>query len=245
MVANWSRATRRGALTEGQSREGADRSDVGFGWACVLARSYRVQRASARAERGATALQRVDLCLHTIVLCRTRDDRPHMRLHRPPPSRRTQHREGSLLRRAPCKTQPDVRRPYASRWVVGGCRALLRGSGWVPVFLDVSLQVVPGEIVAVIGRRLEGKTTLLKIAAGMERPDSGAVLFGERPLAELVDRPAQFGGLTATGQDWRSKSRSSSGGRWLRADAGDERQIRRDASCLYGDERVVVVGGGV
>ena len=66
-----------------------------------------------------------------------------------------------------------------------------RGSEWVPVFSDVSLEVVPGEIVAVIGRRFGGKTTLLKIAAGMERPDSGAVFLGERALAELADRPRE------------------------------------------------------
>jgi ABC-type lipoprotein export system ATPase subunit len=66
-----------------------------------------------------------------------------------------------------------------------------RGTEWVPVFSDVSLEVLPGEIVAVKGRRLEGKTTLLKIAAGMERPDSGTVFLGERALADLVDRPRE------------------------------------------------------
>ena len=66
-----------------------------------------------------------------------------------------------------------------------------RGSEWVPVFVDVSLEVVRGEIVAVIGGRLEGKTTLLKIAAGMERPDSGTVFLGGRALAELGDRPRE------------------------------------------------------
>ncbi len=66
-----------------------------------------------------------------------------------------------------------------------------RGGEWVPVFSDVSLEVVPGEIVAVIGRRFGGKTTLLKIAAGMERPDNGTVSLGERALTELTDRPRE------------------------------------------------------
>lgn len=66
-----------------------------------------------------------------------------------------------------------------------------RGGEWVPVFSDVSLEVVSGEIVAVIGRRFGGKTTLLKIAAGMERPDNGTVSLGERALTELTDRPRE------------------------------------------------------
>jgi ABC-type lipoprotein export system ATPase subunit len=63
-----------------------------------------------------------------------------------------------------------------------------RGNEWVPVFSDVSLEVLTGEIVAVIGKRLAGKTTLLKIAAGMERPDLGTVLLGAQALTEIVDR---------------------------------------------------------
>ncbi len=61
--------------------------------------------------------------------------------------------------------------------------------GWGPVFVDVSLEVTRGEIVAVVGGRLEGKTTLLKIAAGVEHPDSGTVSLEGRALADLEDRP--------------------------------------------------------
>ncbi len=67
-----------------------------------------------------------------------------------------------------------------------------RGGEWVPVFADVSLEVLLGEIVAIVGARLGGKTTLLKIAAGLERPDSGAVSLGGRALAEIVDRPREI-----------------------------------------------------
>lgn len=66
-----------------------------------------------------------------------------------------------------------------------------RGGEWVPVFAGGSLEVLYGEIVAIVGRRLAGKTTLLKIAAGVERPDEGAVLLGRQPLAELADRPRE------------------------------------------------------
>jgi putative ABC transport system ATP-binding protein len=42
---------------------------------------------------------------------------------------------------------------------------------------DVSLDVDAGQTVAVVGERWEGKTTLLRLAAGMDLPDDGQVLF--------------------------------------------------------------------
>jgi ABC-type cobalamin/Fe3+-siderophores transport system ATPase subunit len=47
----------------------------------------------------------------------------------------------------------------------------------VRVLMDVSLEVRPGEVVAVLAQRAQGKTSLLRVAAGMERPDRGSVLF--------------------------------------------------------------------
>ncbi|MFL5819023.1 MAG: ATP-binding cassette domain-containing protein [Conexibacter sp.] len=41
---------------------------------------------------------------------------------------------------------------------------------------DVSLEVDAGEVVGVWGRRRSGRTTLLRVAAGIEEPDKGAVL---------------------------------------------------------------------
>ena len=45
---------------------------------------------------------------------------------------------------------------------------------------DVSLTVEPGEHVAIWGVPRSGRTTLLRIAAGLERPDEGSVHFGGR-----------------------------------------------------------------
>jgi energy-coupling factor transporter ATP-binding protein EcfA2 len=48
---------------------------------------------------------------------------------------------------------------------------------------DVSLQVEHGELVAVWGMRRSGRSTLLRVAAGIEPPDSGVVRFAGRDLA--------------------------------------------------------------
>ncbi len=53
---------------------------------------------------------------------------------------------------------------------------------------DVSLELEAGELVTVWGPRRSGRTTLLRIAAGMERPDKGTVCFGGRDLALARDR---------------------------------------------------------
>jgi ABC-type cobalamin/Fe3+-siderophores transport system ATPase subunit len=47
----------------------------------------------------------------------------------------------------------------------------------VRVLTEVSLDVHAGEVLAVLAQRAQGKTSLLRVAAGMERPDRGSVLF--------------------------------------------------------------------
>jgi putative ABC transport system ATP-binding protein len=51
------------------------------------------------------------------------------------------------------------------------------------VLNDVSLEIGAGELVAVWGTRRSGRTTLLRIAAGIEAPDSGSVRFQGHDLA--------------------------------------------------------------
>lgn len=64
------------------------------------------------------------------------------------------------------------------------------------VLREVSLRVEPGQALCLAGGNAEGKTTLLEIAAGLRRPDSGEVL---RPAetALVPQRPAVLGELTA------------------------------------------------
>jgi ABC-type lipoprotein export system ATPase subunit len=63
-----------------------------------------------------------------------------------------------------------------------------RGPSEVCVLDGASLDVYGGELVAVWGKRGAGKTTLLRIAAGLERPDSGSVRFDGADLSGLSER---------------------------------------------------------
>jgi len=47
---------------------------------------------------------------------------------------------------------------------------------------DVSFEIEPSELVAVWGRRRSGRSTLLRVAAGIERPDSGSVRLEGRDI---------------------------------------------------------------
>jgi lipoprotein-releasing system ATP-binding protein len=62
------------------------------------------------------------------------------------------------------------------------CKGYARGERRSRVLVDASLEVRAGEIAAVVGSREEGKTTLLKIAAGIEPPDAGEVWLGDVEL---------------------------------------------------------------
>ncbi len=63
-----------------------------------------------------------------------------------------------------------------------------RGERRVPVLAEVSLDIHVGELVAVWGQHNSGKTTLLKLAAGLEEPSNGIVSFAGRDLASMSGR---------------------------------------------------------
>jgi putative ABC transport system ATP-binding protein len=64
-----------------------------------------------------------------------------------------------------------------------------RGRHEIVVLDGVSLEIERGEFVAVFGQRASGKTTLLRIAAGIESPDAGRVCFAGRDVATLRRSP--------------------------------------------------------
>ena len=62
--------------------------------------------------------------------------------------------------------------------------SLAKSYGDTAVLRDVDLTVAPGDIVALLGPSGCGKTTLLRLVAGFDRADAGAVALAGRPVAD-------------------------------------------------------------
>lgn len=62
------------------------------------------------------------------------------------------------------------------------------GPDAVPVLEDVTLEIVPGDFIGLIGPNGGGKTTLLKIILGLVTPQEGEVRVFGRPPAEVSRR---------------------------------------------------------
>jgi len=61
------------------------------------------------------------------------------------------------------------------------------GTQDIHVLRDLELSVEPGEMVAIMGASGVGKSTLLHLLGGLDRPDSGTVVVDGRDLGKLAD----------------------------------------------------------
>jgi ABC-type multidrug transport system ATPase subunit len=68
----------------------------------------------------------------------------------------------------------------------------------LPILRDVSLHVDAGELVAIVADPTAGKTTLLRIAAGLEPPDTGTVSLAGQPLPATNDLDSRIALVTRT-----------------------------------------------
>jgi len=59
------------------------------------------------------------------------------------------------------------------------------------LFRDLGLSLFPGACVVIRGRNGSGKTSLLRLIAGLEQPTSGLVAWEDVPIAEHPDYPNQ------------------------------------------------------
>jgi len=69
--------------------------------------------------------------------------------------------------------------------------------GGKAIVRDISLEVKPGEFLCIIGASGCGKTTVLRLAAGLYQPTSGSVTFDEKPM--LMPRRSDENGLQGPG----------------------------------------------
>jgi len=99
------------------------------------------------------------------------------------------------------------------------------GYGRDPVIEDVSLDVLPGQFVALVGPNGSGKSTLLNVLLGALQPRAGSVrLFGEVPdrfharwrLGYVPQRPSLESEVPATVREIVASGRLAQG-RWWRS----------------------------
>ncbi len=83
-----------------------------------------------------------------------------------------------IATRAGARTEPDV-----STHLVLELRDVRRQFGSVPAVDGLSLTITPGEVFTLLGPSGCGKSTTLRIVAGLEQPDGGAVYLDGRLMA--------------------------------------------------------------
>ena len=65
------------------------------------------------------------------------------------------------------------------------CKSFGHGENKVEALLNINLDIVKGEFVALCGPSGSGKSTLLNILSGIDKPTSGMILFLNKALNEL------------------------------------------------------------
>jgi len=71
--------------------------------------------------------------------------------------------------------------------------------------LELRFSCAPGQITTVVGPSGAGKTTMIRLLAGLEQPDFGTIVFGGQPWADTESRvfvPARKRGLSLVFQDY-------------------------------------------
>ncbi|NQX13900.1 ABC transporter ATP-binding protein [Microbacteriaceae bacterium VKM Ac-2855] len=108
-----------------------------------------------------------------------------------------------------------------------------RTFGAAPVLRDVSIDVVPGEVIAILGPSGCGKSTLLRITAGLDAASTGSVTIDGSPVSGIDPRCA-FAFQEPRLLPWRSIAANVA----LGLPAGTAKAAARDAV----DELLALVG---
>ncbi len=80
-------------------------------------------------------------------------------------------------------------------------RGITKHYGGITALDDVSLEVLPAEIHALVGENGAGKSTLVKIMTGAETPDAGDVLISGEEIGALTPEKARHHGVGAVYQE--------------------------------------------
>lgn len=72
--------------------------------------------------------------------------------------------------------------------LIMSARNLVKSYGSTQAMRGISLDIVRGEVLAIMGQSGSGKSTLLHSLAGIEVPDAGEVLYAGNDVAKLSDK---------------------------------------------------------
>jgi iron complex transport system ATP-binding protein len=131
---------------------------------------------------------------------------------------------------------------------------------WVPsarILENVSFDVGPGELIALMGRNGAGKSTLMDVIAGLRRPSGGRVVLDGRPLDDWSSSElARFVGhlpqavradLAFTVEQLVLMGRYPHADRWFESEADRaavEAAMVRTGCAEFRDRRVATLSGG-
>jgi rhamnose transport system ATP-binding protein len=120
-------------------------------------------------------------------------------------------------------------------------RNAAKSFGAVQAVTDASLELYPGEAHALVGENGAGKSTVVKMLAGVHQPDSGQLLVDGRPvwltgpaaareagIAVIYQEPILFPDLTVAENIYMGRQPLRSGRRI------DRRAMRAEVSALFG-----------
>jgi lipoprotein-releasing system ATP-binding protein len=88
---------------------------------------------------------------------------------------------------------PGTTMPPAAIRAVGVTKTYRSGDHDLVVFSDLSFEVAEGEKLALVGESGAGKTTLMHLLGGLDRPTDGAIYFGQNDICKLSgDQLSEF-----------------------------------------------------
>jgi rhamnose transport system ATP-binding protein len=115
----------------------------------------------------------------------------------------TQHHEGLSAADAAEGIGASAERPAPSGVARLGIRGISKRYGGIHALEDVSFDIGPGEIHALVGENGAGKSTLVKVITGLVEPDAGQLLLNGEPVSFKSAMEARMAGITAVYQDMK------------------------------------------
>ncbi len=132
------------------------------------------------------------------------------------------------------------------------CHDICLSYGGVSILRHVNLTVESGEVVAILGPSGSGKSSLLRVVAGLANSDSGSIALDDTPITELAPHKRGIGMVFQSGQLFphMTVGENVAYGLRMKKVAATERRVRvQDMLELvqlpdFADRRVDTLSGG-